>query len=141
MKKGVGVWIDHRKAVIVADTDEGQEVRLTIRKVERQLRRPGDAPRLARAESRLVLADDIRERKATGQVNIYLDAVIASMGDPDGILLFGPGEVKHELQERIEKSRLRGRVVAVETADDMTDRQIAAKARQYFEEHTGRRSA
>ena len=116
MKKAVGLWIDHRKAVIVAVTDEGEEVSPTISRVERRLRRPGDAPLQSRRESRLVPADDTRQRKATEQLNIYFDAVIACMGDADSILLFGPGEVKGELQERIEKSRLRGRIVAVETA-------------------------
>ena len=74
----------------------------------------------------------------TGQLNIYYDAVIASIRDADSILLFGPGEAKGEMQERIEKSNLRGRIVAVETVDKMTDRQIAAKARQYFRENRGR---
>jgi hypothetical protein len=132
MKRGVGVWIDHRKAVIVVVTDEGEEVGLTISRIDRQLRRPGDAPLQGRSESRLVLADDIRQRKTTEQANVYFDAVIACMGDADSILLFGPGEVKVELRERIEKRRLRGRVEAVETVDKMTDREIAATVRQYF---------
>jgi hypothetical protein len=138
MKTTVGLWIDHRKAVIVAVTDEGEEMGLTISKVEKQLRRSGDSPLKGRYESRQVPADDSREKKLTGQLNIYYDAVIASIRDADSILLFGPGEAKGELQERIEKSKLRGRIVAVETVDRMTDRQIAAKARQYFQENSGR---
>ena len=138
MKLTVGLWIDHRKAVVVAITDEGEEIGLTISRVEKQLRRSGDSPLKGRYESLQVPADDSRERKLTGQLNIYYDAVIASIRDADSILLFGPGEAKGELQERIEKSQLRGRIVAVETVDKMTDRQIAAKARQYFREHPGR---
>jgi hypothetical protein len=138
MKTTVGLWIDHRKAVIVAVTDEGEEMGLTISKVEKQLRRSGDSPLEGRYESLQVPADDSRERKLTGQLNIYYDAVIASIRDADSILLFGPGEAKGELQERIEKSKLRGRIVAVETVDKMTNRQIAAKARQFFQENSGR---
>jgi stalled ribosome rescue protein Dom34 len=138
MKTTVGVWIDHRKAVVVLVTDEGEEIALTISKVERQARRPGDAPLQGRRESQLVPADDTRQRKSTGQLNIYYDAVIASIRDADSILLFGPGEAKGELQERIEKGRLRGRIVAVETAERMTDRQIAAIARQYFPDSSRR---
>ena len=138
MKTTVGLWIDHRKAVVVAITDEGEEVALTISKVEKQLRRSGDSPLKGRYESLQVPADDSRERKLTGQLNIYYDAVIASIRDADSILLFGPGEAKGELQERIEKSKLRGRIVAVETVDKMTVRQIAAKVRQYFQESSGR---
>ena len=44
MKTQVGVWIDHRKAVIVAMTDTGEEIRLLISSVEKQLRRAGDSP-------------------------------------------------------------------------------------------------
>ena len=138
MKLTVGLWIDHRKAVVVAITDEGEEMALTISKVEKQLRRSGDSPLKGRYEPLQVPADDSREKKLTGQLNIYYDAVIASIRDADSILLFGPGEAKGELQERIEKSRLRGRIVAVEKVDKMTDRQIAAKARQYFRENHGR---
>ena len=138
MKTTVGLWIDHRKAVIVAVTDEGEEMGLTISKVEKQLRRSGDSPLKGRYESLQVPADEGRERKLTGQLNIFYDAVIASIRDADSILLFGPGEAKGELQERIEKSNLRGRIVAVETVDKMTDRQIAARARQFFQENSGR---
>ncbi len=40
----VGVWIDHRKAAIMAVTDKGEEAGLIISKVEKQLRRSGDSP-------------------------------------------------------------------------------------------------
>jgi len=139
MKTTVGVWIDHRKAVVVLVTDEGEVAELTISKVEKQLRRSGDSPMKGRFESKLVPADNSQQKKSTGQLNIYYDAVIASIRDADSILLFGPGEAKGELQERIEKSRLRGRIVAVETAERMTDRQIVARARQYFPDSSRRK--
>lgn len=47
-------------------------------------------------------------------------------------LIFGPGEAKGELQERLEECNLGRRIVGVETVDKMTDRQIAAKVRKHF---------
>jgi hypothetical protein len=47
-------------------------------------------------------------------------------------MIFGPGEAKGELKERLERHNLGGSIVGIETADKMTDRQIAAKVRQYF---------
>jgi hypothetical protein len=85
-------------------------------------------------ESQLVPADDSRQRRLTGQFNIYYDAVIACIRDAESILIFGPGEAKAELQKRIKKAKLRGHVVGFETSDKMTDRQISAKVRQYFQE-------
>jgi hypothetical protein len=79
MKTRVGVWIDHRKAVIVVLTDTGEEIRLRISQVEKQLRRAGDSPLKGPYEAQQVPADDSRERKRTGQLNIYYDAVIAGI--------------------------------------------------------------
>ena len=44
MRTKVGLWIDHRKAIIVAVTDKEEEVGLIISNVEKQLRRSGDSP-------------------------------------------------------------------------------------------------
>ena len=132
MRTGVGVWIDHRKAVVVAVTEKGEEIGLIISKVERQLRRSGDSPLKGPHESQHVPADDSRQRKFTGHLNIYYDAVIACIRDAESILIFGPGEAKGELKTRLEKNNLGGRVAAIETVDKMTNRQIAAKVRQHF---------
>ena len=134
MKTGVGVWIDHKKAVIVAVTEKGDEAALVISKVEKQLRRAGDSPLKGTYEQHQVPADDMRQRAFTVHLNIYYDAVIASIRDAEAILILGPGEAKGELKERLERDNLGGRIVGVETADKMTDRQVAAKVRQYFRE-------
>jgi len=132
MRTRVGVWIDHRKAVVVAVTEKGEEIGLIISKVEKQLRRSGDSPLKGSHESQQVPADDSRQRKFTGDLNIYYDAVIACVRDAESILIFGPGEAKGELRTRLEKNNLGGHVAAIETVDKMTDRQIAAKVRQHF---------
>jgi hypothetical protein len=120
MRTGVGLWIDHRKAIIVAVTEKGDEIALIISKVEKQLRRSGESPLKGRYKSRQVLADDSQQRAFTGRLNIYY------------ILIFGPGEAKGELKKRLEKHKLGGRIVGIETVDKMTDRQIAAKVRKFF---------
>lgn len=132
MKTKVGLWIDHKKAIVVGVTDKGEETRLIISKVERQLRRSGDSPLEGPHERQQVPADDSRQRKHTGQLNIYYDAVIACIRNAESILIFGPGEAKGELQKRLNKDNLDRRIVGVETADRMTDHQVAAKVREHF---------
>jgi hypothetical protein len=68
----------------------------------------------------------------TGHLNSYYQAVIASLRDAESILIFGPGEAKGDLRERLEKCNRGGLIVSVETVDKMTDRQIAAKVRKGF---------
>jgi len=132
MSTKVGLWIDHRKAIIVAITDEGEELELIISKVEKQLRRSGDSPLKGPYESQQVPADNSRQRTFAGLLNIYYDAVIACIRDAESILIFGPGDAKGELKTRLERSDLGGRIEGIETVDKMTDRQIAAKVRQHF---------
>jgi len=136
MRTKVGLWIDHKKAIIVAVTDKGEEIGLIVSKVEKQLQRSGDSPLKGRYESYKVPADDRRQRMFTIHLNIYYEAVIACLRDAESILLFGPGEAKGELKKRLEKKKLGGRIVGVETVDKMSDRQIAAKVRQYFAEES-----
>jgi len=138
MKTTVGLWIDHRKAIIVGLTDKGEATKLIISKVEKQPGRFAGVRSTTPYESQQVRADDSRERKFTGHLNIYYDAVIACIRDAESILIFGPGEAKGELQKRIKKNNLVGRIVGIETVDKMTDRQIESKVRQYFREKSAR---
>jgi len=134
VRSRVGLWIDHRKAIVVTVTDQGQEIALTISGVEKQLRRSGDSPLKGPYESQQVPADNSRQRTLTGHLNVYYDAVIASIGDAESILIFGPGEAKGELKKRLEHAKPGRRIATVVTVDKMTDRQISAKVREHFAE-------
>lgn len=136
MSSNVGVWIDHRHAVIVllGSGDEARTVRVESR-VEKHPEREGDSPLKGPYEARQVPADDRRQRSLTGKLDIYYDAVIKALGDVAGVLIFGPGEAKGELKKRLERHHLADRIAAVETADKMTDPQILAKVRGYFQPH------
>jgi stalled ribosome rescue protein Dom34 len=78
-------------------------------------------------------ADDQRDRQFASHLDRYYDQVISNIRDADSILIFGPGEAKGELKKRLESKGLGGCIVGVETTDKMTERQIAAKVRAYFE--------
>jgi hypothetical protein len=134
MRTKVGLWIDHKKAIVVAITDKGEEIGLIISKAEKQLRRSGDSPLKGSYESQQVLADDSQQRTLAGHLNLYYDAVIACIGNAESILIFGPGEAKGELKKRLKRNNIGGRIAAVETVDKMTNRQITAKVRKHFAE-------
>ncbi len=127
-----GVWIDHRKAVIVTIGPGGEHVALVESDVEKQPRRAGDAPLKGAFEARQVAPDDRRQMALTAELDGYYDAVLAVVRDSQVLLIFGPGEAKGELAKRLGKNRFAGRIAAVEAADKMTDRQVAAHVRAYF---------
>lgn len=128
MKKEVGVWIDHRKTVIVSVTDNKEETSLIRSGMEKHVRYSG----AAQEDS----AEDQRDTRFTGHLNKYYDQVISCIRDAESILILGPGEAKVELEKRLEKEALGGRVVGIETVDKMTNRQIAARVRQQFPERS-----
>ena len=118
MKTVLGVWMDHRKAVIARVTDNWDVTQVIESSVETR------RGRLA----------GVREKGFTGHLHAYYDAVMAATRDAESILIFGPGDAKGELQSRLEKAELGGRIAAVQTVHRMNDRQVAAKVREYVHE-------
>lgn len=122
MKKTVGLWIDHKKAVIVFVNGKETELKLISSDIEQQHRQSGvKTP-----------ADDIRQRKSTVELGGFYDEVISSIREAEEILILGPGEAKGELRKRLERDNLRRRVVGLKTSDKMSDKQIVALVRGHF---------
>ena len=133
MKKEVGLWIDHKKTVIVIITDGREEIKLITSHLKGDTRPPGGWDAHSGKDYR---SDDQQDRRFTGHLHIYYDEVIAFIHDAESILIFGPGEAKGELKKRIESKALPGRIVGVETVDEMTEPQIAARVRKHFAERS-----
>ncbi len=132
MSTQIGLWIDHRKAIVVAITAQGEKIEEIVSGVEKQLQRAGDRPLEGDYEVVQVPADDRRQRDFTQHLNIYYAAVITAIRDAESILIFGPGEAKGELKQQLDKNHLGGHIVDIQTVDKMTNPQIAAKVREYF---------
>lgn len=133
MNTKVGLWIDHRQAILVSLADTGHEARLIISKVEKQLRRTGDSPLKGRSEPEKVPMSNSRQRAFTGHLNHYYDTVIGALRDAEAILILGPGEAKGELKKRLVRANLGKRIVGVESADRMTGPQLAKEVRRRFQ--------
>ena len=127
MEKQVGLWIDHRKAVIVIISEAGEEIKEIISNMEKHVRFTG-----GKATSEIGTTEDIRDRQFGNHLNSYYDKVVAVIRDADSILIFGPGEAKGELRKLLEHEGVKSSILAVETTDKLTDRQISAKVREHF---------
>ncbi|MCX6035233.1 MAG: hypothetical protein NTV38_09705 [Chloroflexi bacterium] len=124
MKKQAGLWIDHRKAVIVIITEAGEEIKEITSNMEKHIHFTGGTA------SEDGSTEDVRDRQFGNHLNNYYDAVIAVIRGADSIQIFGPGEAKGELAKRLEHDGVKGHILAIETVDKMTDHQIAAKVRE-----------
>jgi hypothetical protein len=126
MKKEIGLWIDHRKAIVVIITEAGEEIKKITSNMEKHVRfTNGNGSEDGSSE-------DVRDRQFGNHLNNYYDEVIAVVRNANSIQIFGPGEAKGELEKRLEHAGLKAHILATETVDKMTDHQIAAKVREYF---------
>ena len=125
MKKEIGLWIDHRKAVIVIISNGSEEIKEITSNTEKHIRFAG-------GNSEDGSSEDVRDRQYGNHLNSYYDSVIDVIRDADTIQIYGPGEAKGELEKRLESKGLGEHIVRIETVDKMTDRQITAKVREYL---------
>ncbi len=123
MAKKAGLWIDHRNAVIVTLSSDGEHINEIQSDASGHVRYSGGAE----AEP-----EDRRDRHIEKELNDYFDAVIGTIRDAEAIYVFGPGEGKTQFATRLEHHKLTDRLAGVDAADKMTEGQVAAKVREHF---------
>ena len=133
MKKEARLWIDHRQALIVTLANLAQEIKRIASDVEKHVRYSSSSH--GSHDDTTEIRRDRQVRRFDDLLSKYYDEVISYLRDATSILILGPGKAKVELQKRLEDHGLGDRiVVAIKTADKLTDDQVAAEVRQHFQE-------
>lgn len=127
MKKDFGLWIDHKKAVIVNMMDGS--IRTMLSGLEQVFPASGSHG-FSGIGAKDFPAEDIHDRHMDKHLQLFYEQVAKTIQSPDHLYVFGPGEAKIEFTRVA--GRLGAKVEAVEPADHLTDRQIVAKVRQHF---------
>lgn len=133
MTSNIGLWIDHKKAILVIQSDGGEEIETIESEVGRHVSYRGTSPAKAPYSAQHQQGDDQLDNKFNVHLNKFYDKVIARLREAEAVLIFGPGEAKLEIEKRITRAKSKMRIVGVEAADKMTERQIASKVRKHFE--------
>ena len=129
----IGIWIDHKKAVIVS-ASAGQVTTMTLESEVgphgRYSGRAGyptpDGPKSGGGEKKY-------EERHGQHLDGFYDKVISQLGQPESLFIFGPGEAKLQLRERLSRSKsLSEHVDEIETTDKLTNAQIVAKVKEHF---------
>ncbi len=129
-----GIWIDHRRALVVMLSGDQERTIQVPSKVEKHSVRTGDSPLKGRYEPQQVPADNRRQRALTQELNAYYDRVIEALTNIGHLAIFGPGEAKLEFKKQLEKHNLALQIAVIEIADKISDRQFVAKVRGFFKE-------
>ena len=131
MKKQIGMWVDHREAILVKLSGADVETTRILSNCESQPRRASDQP-TGNFESQQVQSDSTRERKRVADLNHFYDEVISQLKDVDSLLICGPGEARTELKKRLEATSKSGAEITLKPADSMTEPKVVAMIRGHF---------
>ncbi len=129
----IGLWLDHERAVVVTLAGKAAKVEKLPSNVERHTRLAGGGRAATVYAAQDVVSESSHHRKFENQLAAYYQQLIRLLKTADELLIFGPGEARTELKKALEKQKVfQGKIIAVEPADKMTERQIVAKVRQGF---------
>lgn len=131
MKK-IGIWIDKREAKIVSIEDKNEQLDTIVSEIEEFHVSGG-----SRSKSKTGPQDVVQDRKylerEKHQLADFFKDIITSIDSPDALIIFGPAQTGEKLYNEMEKHpRLYKKIKAVEKADNMTDKQVMAWVRNYF---------
>ena len=137
MKKHIGVWVDHEKAFVASIAKDDEMTKETIHRitsnVEGHVRLSGGSRSRTPYGPQEVASERKMHERRKRHLHLYYQTIIQAIRDARKIMIFGPGEAKFELERELtELKELAAKIVSVEAADKMTERQIAAKVRKYF---------
>ena len=132
MMNRVGLWIDRKQAVIVAVDEKRASVTKLQSGAQRLDYRGAPHPKTAYSAQHSK-GDDQLDQQYLQHLDKYYKQVVSHLRGATNILIFGPGEAKSDLRKHLGREKAGGRLVVMEPADKMTDRQILAKVRKHFQ--------
>ncbi len=136
-KNKTGIWIDHKRAVIVNFNEKNEEINFLIESgFEGREREDGEDRNKnnARMGSHFITDETGFENRQKELLRKYYLEVVLRISEDSEVYIFGPAEAKNELAAKIRNyESLKLIITKIEAADYMTEKEVAAKAREYFQ--------
>jgi hypothetical protein len=132
MSKQIGLWIDHKKAVIVVLSERGKKLQEIESGVGKHVRFQGPPRPRTPYSAQYHQGDDQLDKQYMLYLKKYYRRVIIQVRDADSLLVLGPGEAKNEFKKQLIHEGLSQRLVGIQSADKLTNRQLEAKIQNYF---------
>ena len=139
MEKQTGIWIDKEKAVIITLFNSNHTIKHIESGIVTKERNSGEGKDFGRFGNQFLNSEKKKENKSKQQTDNYLEKVISDITESDEVVIFGPAEMKTQLEKRmLSRNNIATKLLEVETADNMTDNQLIAWVKEYFAQHYGK---
>ncbi|MCL4528902.1 MAG: hypothetical protein M1282_05780 [Chloroflexi bacterium] len=132
MLKRIGLWIDHKKSLMVILDEKKENIQTIESGVGKHIHYRGATHTKTPYSAQYQQGDDQLDKKFSERLNRFYKNIISKIRGADALLIFGPGEAKLELEKRLAHEKVRVQDIQIECADKMTERQVAAKVRKHF---------
>lgn len=133
MIKQTGIWLDKEKAIIISLFEEKHTIKHIDSKIEGRERFEGKGKKYGRFGGQFLSMENKKKNRLKKQSVEYLKRIIPEIKNSDKIVLFGPAEMKTELEKLILKDHnLKDRLMAVKIADSMTENQLVAWVKKFY---------
>jgi stalled ribosome rescue protein Dom34 len=120
--KIVGIWLDQKEALMVTTEDHNNYGEFALRKT-------------IHAKQHITSGNEhTMQNSDRGDHLKYLKDIAKGLTEFDEILLIGPGKSQEELRNMLsDDSHFNNKIIKVETADKLTENQLVARVKTYFQ--------
>jgi len=138
MKTQTGVWLDKEKAIIINLSGGNHTIKTIESNIDTRERYPGETKRFGRFGGQFLSLENKKKNRVKKQITKYVQSIIEEIKNSNEIVLFGPAEMKTNLEKAIlENNVLTGNLLAVKPADSMSKNQLVAWVTKYYDDKKG----
>jgi len=133
MKKQTGIWMDKSKAIVVTFNGGKHSIKTIQSQMDDRYNTGDNESGSWMGGQHLSDENKINER-LKHRLELFFNEISSLIDDVHELYLFGPADTKTKFKNRLNsKKKLSFELLKVETADSMTDNQIVAKVRSFYE--------
>jgi len=125
MSNGAGIWLDHRRALVVNFSADGHRIEEFFSGLRRLLKDvDGSQPRSLFGTKSKGARGPLPAPAEKVDLNAFLEVVAIAVRNADSIAVIGPGQAKSDLRKHLAQHRLEDRITSFEPAARMTDAEL-----------------
>ena len=131
-KTYIGLWLDHKRAVLTTYFNKNQKTESLFSKLEKWSKSTGGSMGMSPYNFNGCRVDDKKDHRRNHALEKYYAQILQKIKGADHIYLMGPGLAKKELLKYLEEHHMGDRISGFHAKDNLTTRQVAAETREFF---------